>query len=117
VLKIHMTYGENEIALVKDMAEAAAEMLEAAGCKNVRTSARPSAPGWAIHEVGIARMGNDPKKSVLNQFQQAHDVKNLFVMDGAGFTSTACQNPTLTIMALCVRSCDYLMGEMKRRNI
>ncbi len=117
VLKIHMTYGENEIALVKDMAEAAGEMLEAAGCKNVRTSARPSAPGWAIHEVGIARMGHDPKKSVLNQFQQAHDVKNLFVMDGAGFTSTACQNPTLTIMALCVRSCDYLMSEMKKGNV
>ena len=117
VLKIHMTYGENEIAMVKDMAEAAGEMLEAAGCKNVRTSARPSAPGWAIHEVGIARMGNDTKKSVLNQFQQAHDVKNLFVMDGAGFTSTACQNPTLTIMALCVRSCDYLMGEMKKGNV
>jgi len=117
VLKIHMTYGENEIALAKDMAEAAGEMLEAAGCKNVRTSARPSAPGWAIHEVGIARMGGDPKKSVLNQFQQAHDVKNLFVMDGAGFTSTACQNPTLTIMALCVRSCDYLMSEMKKGNV
>jgi glucoside 3-dehydrogenase (cytochrome c) catalytic subunit len=117
VLKIRMTYGENEFALVKDMAEAAGEMLEAAGAKNVRVSARPSAPGWAIHEVGIARMGSDPKKSVLNQFQQAHDIKNLFVMDGSGFTSTACQNPTLTIMALCVRSCDYLMGEMKRGNI
>ena len=117
VLKIHMTYGENEFALVKDMAEAAGEMLEAAGAKNIRTSAHPSAPGWAIHEVGIARMGNDPKKSVLNQFQQAHDVKNLFVMDGSGLTSTACQNPTLTIMTLCVRSCDYLMGEMKRGNI
>jgi choline dehydrogenase-like flavoprotein len=117
VLKVHMTYGENEFALVKDMAEAAGEMLEAAGAKNIRTSARPSTPGWAIHEVGIARMGSDPKKSVLNQFQQAHDIKNLFVMDGSGFTSTACQNPTLTIMALCVRSCDFLMGEMKRENI
>ncbi len=117
VLKIHMTYGENEFALLKDMAEAAGEMLEAAGAKNIRTSARPSTPGWAIHEVGIARMGSDPKKSALNQFQQAHDIKNLFVMDGSGFTSTACQNPTLTIMALCVRSCDFLMGEMKRGNI
>jgi glucoside 3-dehydrogenase (cytochrome c) catalytic subunit len=67
--------------------------------------------------VGIARMGADPKKSVLNQFQQTHDIKNLFVMDGAGFTSTACQNPTLTIMTLAVRSCDYLMQEMKKGNI
>ena len=80
--------------------------------------AQPSiTPGWAIHEVGMARMGDNPKTSVLNQFQQTHDVKNLFVMDGAGFTSTACQNPTLTIMALCVRSCDHLMGRMKTGEI
>lgn len=117
VLNIHMTYSDNEKALVKDMAASAGELLEAAGAKNVQTWVHPSAPGWAIHEVGIARMGRDPKKSVLNQFQQSHDVKNLFVMDGAGFTSTACQNPTLTIMALCVRSCDYLLSEMKRGNI
>ena len=117
VLRIHMTYGENEQNMVKDMADSAAEMLEAAGAKNVRQNMRPSTPGWAIHEVGIARMGNDPKKSVLNQFQQTHDVKNVFVCDGAGFTSTACQNPTLTIMTLCVRSMDYLMGEMTRGNI
>jgi len=117
VLNFHMKYGENELAMVPDMAESAAEMLEAAGAKNIQTQANPSAPGWAIHEVGIARMGDDPKGSVLNQFQQSHDVKNLFVMDGAGFTSTACQNPTLTMMALCVRSCDHLMQEMKRGNI
>ena len=78
---------------------------------------RSVAVGAAIHECGGARMGNDPKKSVLNGFQQTHDVKNVFVCDGAGFTSTACQNPTLTIMTLCVRSMDYLMGEMKRSNI
>jgi glucoside 3-dehydrogenase (cytochrome c) catalytic subunit len=117
VLRINMTYGENEIALVKDMAESAAEMLEAAGARNVQMQLESPKPGWAIHEVGIARMGDDPKKAVLNQFQQAHDVKNLFVMDGAGFTSTACQNLTLTIMALAVRSCDFLMHEMKNGNI
>ncbi len=117
VLRIHMTYGENEKAMVKDMAESAAEMMEAAGAKNIHKDVKPSTPGWAIHEVGIARMGNDPEKSVLNQFQQTHDIKNLFVCDGSGFTSTACQNPTLTIMTLCVRSMDYLMGEMKRGNV
>lgn len=117
VLRIHMTYGENEMAMVKDMADSAAEMLEAAGGKNVRSHVHPRGPGWAIHEVGIARMGSDPKKSVLNQFQQTHDVKNLFVMDGAGFVSSACQNPTLTIMSLAVRSCDYLRQEKKRGNI
>jgi choline dehydrogenase-like flavoprotein len=67
--------------------------------------------------VGVARMGTAPSKSVLNQFQQSHDVKNLFVMDGSGFTSSATQNPTLTIMALAVRSCDYLMDEMRKGNI
>jgi choline dehydrogenase-like flavoprotein len=114
VLKIHMSDGENERAMIQDMGDSAGEMLEAAGAKNVRTYANPSAPRWALHEAGIARMGADPKKSVLNQFQQTHDVKNLFVMDASGFTSNPCQNPTLTIMALCVRSCDYLMGELKR---
>jgi choline dehydrogenase-like flavoprotein len=112
-----MTYGENEYALVKDAAQSAGEMLESVGAKNIRVSAKSSEPGLAIHEVGIARMGIDPRRSVLNQFQQTHDIKNLFVMDGSGFTSSACQNPTLTIMALCVRSCDYLIAEMKRGNI
>ena len=118
VLHVHMSYGENELALVKAMADSAGEMLEAAGCKHIRVPTNISGgPGWAIHEVGIARMGDNPKTSVLNQFQQSHDVKNLFVMDGSGFTSTACQNPTLTIMALSVRSCDYLMQEMRQNNI
>jgi choline dehydrogenase-like flavoprotein len=118
VLHIHMSYGENERAMTYDMQASAVAMMEAAGAKKVRPFAVPDrVPGYAIHEVGVARMGSDPKKSVLNQFQQTHDVKNLFVCDGAGFTSTACQNPTLTIMTLCVRSCDFLMGEMKRGNI
>jgi glucoside 3-dehydrogenase (cytochrome c) catalytic subunit len=117
VLKIHMSDGENEKAMIKDIAESAGEMLEAAGAKNIRTRANPSAPRWAVHEAGVARMASDPKKSVLDQFQQTHDIKNLFVMDASGFTSNPCQNPTLTIMALCVRSCDHLMDEMKRSNI
>ena len=114
VLKIHMSDGENERAMIEDMGGSAGEMLEAAGARNIRTYAHPSAPRWALHEAGIARMGSDPKKSVLNQFQQTHDIKNLFVMDASGFTSNPCQNPTLTIMALCVRSCDYLLSELKR---
>ena len=114
VLKIHMSDGENERAMIQDMGDSAGEMLEAAGAKNIRTHAHPSAPRWALHEAGIARMGVDPKKSVLNQFQQTHDIKNLYVMDASGFTSNPCQNPTLTIMALCVRSCDFLMQELKQ---
>jgi len=114
VLKIHMSDGENERAMIQDMGDSAGEMLEAAGAKNIHTYAHPSAPRWALHEAGIARMGTDPKKSILNQFQQTHDIKNLFVMDASGFTSNPCQNPTLTIMSLAVRSCDFLMSELKR---
>lgn len=117
VLRFHVTYGENEHNMFKDIVSSAAEMLEAAGAKHVRENSHMNAPGWAIHELGIARMGDDPKASVLNQFEQSHDVKNLFVLDGSSFCSSACQNPTLTIMAICVRSCDYMMQEMKKGNI
>jgi choline dehydrogenase-like flavoprotein len=118
VLRIHMSWSDNERAMIPDMATAAAEMLEAAGATNIDPWSVPDRmPGMGIHEVGVARMGTDPKRSVLNQFQQTHDVRNLFVMDAAGFVSSGCQNPTLTIMALAVRSCDYLLGEMKRGNI
>ena len=117
VLKIHMSNGENELAMLKDIGESAVEMLEAAGATNIRMHKPRPVPYWAAHEAGMARMGNDPKKSVLNQFQQAHDVKNLFVMDASSFTSNPCQNPTLTIMALCVRSCDYLMDQLKQGEI
>ncbi len=117
VLRIHMSNGPNEEAMLKDIGQSAGELLEAAGARNIRTYADPPKGRWAVHEAGIARMGNDPKQSVLTQFQQSHDVKNLFVMDASGFPSNPCQNPTLTIMALCVRSCDFLMDEMKKGNV
>ena len=117
VLRIHMANRENEIAMIKDAGQSAGELLEAAGAKNIDVFADTKATRWAVHEGGIARMGSNPKTSVLNQFQQTHDVKNLFVMDASSFTSNPCQNPTLTIMALCVRSCDYLMGELKKGNV
>jgi len=118
VLHIDMSWGDNEKALIRDMAVSAGEMLEASGAKNIRTySHEDRIPGYGIHEMGSARMGSDPKQSVLNQFQQSHDVKNLFVMDAAGFPSGACQNPTLTIMAMAVRSTDYLMEQLKKRNL
>jgi choline dehydrogenase-like flavoprotein len=118
VLHIDMSWGDNERAIIRDMAVSAGEMLEASGAKNVRTySHEDRIPGYGIHEMGTARMGSDPKQSVLNQFQQTHDVKNLFVMDAAGFPSGGCQNPTLTIMAMAVRSTDYLMEQFKKRNL
>ena len=113
-----MTWSDNEKAMIPDMAESAAEMLEAAGATNIRPWTVPNrVPGFGIHEVGTARMGADPKTSILNQFQQTHDVANLFVMDGACFTSSGCQNPTLTIMALAVRSTEYLKEEMRKGNL
>ncbi len=118
VLRIHMSWGENERKMIPDMADSAAEMLEVAGARNIQPFAHMDRiPGYGIHEMGVARMGKDPKTSVLSQYQQAWDVDNLFVMDAAGFTSGACQNPTLTIMALTVRSTDYLMEEMRKGSL
>jgi choline dehydrogenase-like flavoprotein len=92
-------------------------MLRAMGAEDVRQRADMAMPGLTIHEVGTARMGDDPKTSVLNRWQQAHEVKNLFVMDGAVFPSSACQNPTLTMMALASRACARLVDEYKRGNL
>ena len=118
VLHIDMSWGDNEKAIIRDMAVSAGEMLEAAGAKNIRTYFHEDRiPGYGIHEMGGARMGSDPKQSVLNKFQQTHDVKNLFVMDASGFPSGGCQNPTLTIMAMAVRSTDYLMEQFRKRNL
>ena len=102
---------------MEDAAASAAEMLEAAGAKNIKVSADLAMPGMAIHETGTARMGSDPKKSVLDPYNQAHDVKNLFVMDGACYPSSACQNPTLTFMALTVRACDRLIERFRKNEV
>jgi choline dehydrogenase-like flavoprotein len=112
-LHISMTHGDNEAALMDDAAAMAAEMLEATGAKDIKVTANVEMPGMAIHELGTARMGNDPKKFVLNAFNQTHDVKNVFVMDGASFVSSACQNPTLTMMAITARACDYAAEELR----
>jgi choline dehydrogenase-like flavoprotein len=103
--------------MAADMKETAQEMFEAAGFEILHVSNRVLTEGWSIHEMGTARMGNDPKTSVLNQFEQSHDVKNLFVVDGSAFVNASCQNPTWTIMSLCWRSCDYLADEMKKGNL
>jgi choline dehydrogenase-like flavoprotein len=116
-LRISMTHGENEAALMADAAASAAEMLEAAGAKDIKLELRVETPGMAIHELGTARMGNDPKKSVLNPFNQTHDIKNLFVMDGASFVSSACQNPTLTMMAVAVRACTNLIDRFHKNEV
>ena len=108
---------ENELNMRKDMMNSAAEMLEAAGLKNVTPFDDGSTPGLCIHEMGTARMGRDPKTSVLNAHNQVHGVPNVFVTDGACMTSASCVNPSLTYMALTARACDYAVSEMKKSNL
>ena len=117
-LHIECSWSENELAIYRDMNVTAAELLEAAGARNIRPDARgPSTPGNTNHEMGTARMGRDPKTSVLNGWNQTWDVPNLFVTDGACMTSSANQNPSLTYMALTARACHYAVEELKRRNL
>jgi choline dehydrogenase-like flavoprotein len=102
----------------KDMMNSAAEMLEKAGLRNINTFDDPNShPGFCIHEMGTARMGRDPRTSVLNAFNQMHEVKNVFISDGACMTSSACQNPSVTYMALTARACDYAVKELNRQNL
>ena len=116
VLRFNYKFGENEKKMCEDMAKTAREMFEAANSRFFRF--RKSSPeGWSIHELGTSRMGNDPKTSVVNQFQQCHDVKNLLVVDGSTHVNASCQNPTWTIMALCWRSCDNLADQLKKGEI
>ena len=116
-LRISMAHGKNEAALMRDAGVTAAEMLEAAGAKNIRLTTGTEMPGMAIHEVGTARMGDDSKKSVLDAFCQSHDVSNLLVTDGSCFVSSACQNPTLTMMAITVRACDHLIERFRKSEV
>lgn len=117
VLRFSYQFGENERKMAADMAVAAREMFEAAKFEIVSSSDKMLTEGWSIHELGTARMGNDPKTSVVNQFQQSHDVPNLLVVDGSTHVSASCQNPTWTIMALCWRSCDHLAELLKKGEV
>jgi choline dehydrogenase-like flavoprotein len=116
-LTIDCEFKENEKAMRKDMMESAVEMLEAAGFKDVKTFDRDSWPGLGIHEMGTARMGKDPKTSVLNKWNQVWDAPNVFVTDGACMTSSACQNPSLTYMALTARAANHAVEELKKMNL
>jgi choline dehydrogenase-like flavoprotein len=108
---------ENEKKMRIDMANDAVEMLEKAGLKNVRSNDRGSYLGMAIHEMGTARMGRDPKTSILNGNNQVHACKNVFVTDGAAMVSSSCVNPSLTYMALTARAADFAVKEMKKTNL
>ena len=108
---------DNEMKMRKDMANDAAEMLDAAGFKNIQTYDREIGIGLGIHEMGTARMGKDPKTSVLNKWNQVHACKNVYVTDGSFMTSAGCQNPSLGYMAFTARAVDHAVSELKKNNI
>ncbi|MES2891400.1 MAG: GMC family oxidoreductase [Bacteroidota bacterium] len=117
LVKVDCSFKENEKLMHDAMGEAAADMLDAAGFKEIAVSNKMSFPGNANHEMGIACMGRDAKTSVLNQFNQMHEVKNVFITDGSCMTSGSCLNPSLTYMALTARACDHAVTELKRMNL
>lgn len=112
VLKFDVTWGPNELAMAKDANDAQREMFEKAGIEILNERTTPHRPGTSIHSAGTARMGNDPKTSYLNKFNQSHDIKNLFVADAACFVNSTEKNPTLTILALSMRTADYIADQM-----
>jgi len=116
-LHVQCTWGPNERAILEDMQVTAAEILEVAGAKEIKTYDDKLAPGLCIHEMGTARMGRDPKTSVLNGWNQCHEVRNVFVTDGACMASSGNQNPSITYMALTARACDYAVQQLKRHEI
>jgi len=116
-LIIDCEFKENALAMRKDMKQSAVDMLEASGFKDIKTFDSIGAPGLGIHEMGTARMGRDPKTSVLNGNNQIWDCPNVFVTDGACMTSAGNQNPSITYMALTARAVDFAVTELKKQNI
>jgi len=117
LLHADVSWHENEDKMAKDAVEQMAVMLDKAGLKNIESYDNHQAPGKDIHEMGGCRMGNDPKTSMLNKWNQMHAIKNVFVTDGACMTSSACQNPSLTYMAITARAADYAVNELKKNNL
>ena len=108
---------QNELNMREDMKTQAAEMLEKAGMRDIQTFDYRYALGLGIHEMGTARMGRDPKTSVLNKWNQIHAVKNVFVTDGSCMTSSGCQNPSLTYMAMTARAANYAVEALNKREL
>ncbi len=113
-LKISVDYDDNDLKMTQDFFDQFTEMYEAAGFTNIRPLDTNRTPGLDIHEMGGARMGKDPKTSILNKWNQLHECKNVYVTDGACMTSTSTQNPSLTYMALTARACDHAIKESKK---
>jgi len=117
LLNVSVDYDDNDEKMKKDFIEQLTEMFTSAGFKNIRPSTDHRAPGLDIHEMGGARMGKDPKTSILNEWNQVHACKNVFVTDGACMTSTSCQNPSLTYMAITARAANHAVEELKKGNL
>jgi choline dehydrogenase-like flavoprotein len=116
-LRIETKYTDNEFNMSRDAVDTSIALAEAAGFEVLSKNYDPNPPGYSIHELGTCRMGNDPKTSVLNKWSQSHDIKNLFVVDGASFVSAGWQNPTMTIVALAMRASEYLAEQMRQGNV
>ncbi|MGH9161223.1 MAG: GMC oxidoreductase, partial [Vicinamibacteraceae bacterium] len=117
VLRFDYRFRDNELKMAEDMAEQIEEMLTVAGAENIQIHREPLPPGWSIHEIGTARMGDDPKTSVTNKFCRLHEVSNVYLADAAPFVSGGTQNTTWSILAMCWRTMDYLKEEMKRGHV
>ena len=116
-LHVEVKDGDNELNMAKDASNTIEELFHAAGWDIVSKTDRFYPPGYSIHEVGTCRMGDNPKTSVLNKWNQSHDIKNLFVVDGSSFVTAGSQNPTMTILSLSMRASEYMADQMKKRNL
>ncbi len=117
IVRINFEFGENEKAMVEDQKNHGMEMLEKAGFKNIRSFYYNTVGGRAVHEMGTARMGNDPKTSVVNGNNQLHEVPNVYITDGSFMTSSSCINPSLTYIAFTARACEHAVNELKKGNV
>jgi choline dehydrogenase-like flavoprotein len=118
VLEFETSFGANELSMRQDMMNDAAEMLEASGFKNINAYNKSDTHiGLGIHEMGTARMGTSVKNSIVNKHNQVHEVKNVFMTDGAAMASASCVNPSLTYMAMTARAADFAVSELKKRNL
>ena len=113
VLNIECTYTDNEFKMSKHAMNTFDELCRSAGMETLAKHDQPMPPGYSIHELGTCRMGDDAKKSVLNKWNQSHDIKNLFVVDGSSFVTGGYQNPTMTILSLSMRASEYIADQMR----
>jgi choline dehydrogenase-like flavoprotein len=116
-LNFHCRYTDNEFNMAKDAVETVGQVCHEAGFEVLNKNDKMFPPGYSIHELGTCRMGDNPKTSVLNKWNQSHDIKNLFVVDGSSFVTGGSQNPTMTICALSMRASEYLAEQLRKGDL